>query len=53
MGRVGRFGGVAIIGGGVGIRCRWGSLADRIVLLRLAVLATCDPPGNSQSSMIA
>ena len=24
MGRVGRFGGVLIIGRGVGIRCRWG-----------------------------
>ena len=24
MGRVGRFGGVAITGWGVGIRCRWG-----------------------------
>ena len=39
MGGVGRFGGVAITGGGVGIRCRWGERCDCSGTDELAVVS--------------
>lgn len=45
MGGVGCFGGVVIIGWGVGICCRWGGEIEFVILFRCCKYFLCDVKG--------